>query len=162
MGNPFVIASSAAFFIPSAISLKTQNLLVSIILIGTSVSSTLYHINDEEDFSDLDQIFAVLTLVISVVLLSIILIRHGYKSWRFYIPAVFAFVAIAIYSSKGMLKEGQESDDASHYDLWHSLWHLFIFLSGLSLVITPVELEDVKYLSIHRYKDLRAISETEK
>jgi hypothetical protein len=147
----WVLASSGLFFLPAAISVFTQSVVVTLIYAGSALFSLLYHCTQEEQYGDVDLQMAIMAILISLVLLSVVANKYSWTSWRVLLPVVFGVIGMAIY-----FLEGQSCSivhDKENYRLYHSLWHLLMAISGTLLVITPVDLGDARRVlssSLHR------------
>lgn len=152
MGDPWVITSSALFFIPAAVSVFSQSLIVTIIYTNAAIFSTLYHSSSENNYSEMDVIWASLAVFISLVILAIVAMYLPATHWRVWVPLVLGVTAFVIYFVQGQRCTNECTDtDNDNYVLYHSLWHLFVALAGIFLVITPVNLADAVNLT---YRDL--------
>jgi uncharacterized membrane protein YfcA len=153
MANGFVIASSAFLFIPTFISFFRQSLIVTIILLNSAIFSTLYHLSDEKDYETFDLIWASLAILIGLLLLAALARKYPPWNWRIFMPFALSTAAFVIYFVEGSASTTEDTD-SSHYDLWHSLWHLLIGLAGLFLVWTPVNLADANISYADLYVNL--------
>ena len=138
-GQGWVIASSALFFVPAAISVFRQSLLITLIFAATALFSTLYHASNETKYEEIDVFFACLSIILSLVMLALIAIHYAPWSWRVLLPVIFGAVGMIVYFLEGQASP-DHSDLGDHYELYHSLWHLFIAIAGTILVWTPVNL----------------------
>lgn len=141
--HTWVIASSGLFFLPGAVALFRQSLIVSIILLASALFSTLYHASTETSYAELDVFFASLALMVAVVMLLIVASRYGVLSWRFFCPFSLGLAGLIIYFVEGQFDPVQPKA-FQHYDLFHSLWHLLLSIAAFILVLTPVDLSLVK------------------
>lgn len=143
MSNPWVVASSAFFFVPAVIAFLRQSLLVAIVYIMSALFSTLYHTSNELDYGDMDVMWASMAILVSLVMLAIIAMHYAPWNWRVVLPVAFGVTAVVLYAVGGQNMDSTSKD--SNYDLYHSLWHLFVGLAGIVLAWTPVDLTEVQY-----------------
>jgi len=143
-GNPWVIASSAFFFIPAILALFRQSLVVAIIYFNAAIFSTLYHVSDQKQYAELDVIWASLAILISLVMLAVISLYYAPWNWRVFLPFMFGISGLIVYFVGGQCSDTCQTND-HHYVLYHSLWHLFIGLAGLAVVWTPVKLQEAQF-----------------
>lgn len=141
MGDGFVIASSALFFVPALISAFRQQLIVTITFTGAALFSTLYHSYNEQEFTELDVIWASLAILVALLMLAVLVRHYRPWHWRVSLPLALGLTALILYFVEGR-NSTSNSVDPSHYNLYHSLWHLFVALSALVLVWTPVDLRE--------------------
>ncbi len=138
--HAWVIASSSLFFIPAIMSFFRQSLLVTIVFLCSALFSTLYHSSNEKSYADMDVLWANLAIFTALVLLALIAVRYPIWNWRVLLPVVFGLIGLVLYFVEGQADPNHPVD--VHYDLYHSLWHLFICLAGVVLVWTPVDLSE--------------------
>ncbi len=128
----YMKVSSAMLFIPAIVSLYTQTLMISIVLLLASTFSTMYHLSDEESHGTSDEIWASLTLMVLLVLSLRLSAELGFIHWR-----VISIWAIGITAIVAYLTYGCRSDTSvtsEKYELWHSLWHTFAAIAALLVV----------------------------
>ena len=118
-------------------------MLVFIVLLLSATFSTLYHVNYEQEYSDLDVIWASLAIVVALIMLAVFAMKYAPWNWRVMLPLVFGLTGLIIYFVGGHASGNCAAviEDAN-YDLYHSLWHLFVGLAALVLVWTPANLMD--------------------
>lgn len=150
--SKFVVASSALFFVPTAISFFTQSLPVTIVFFNTSLFSTLYHYSGEQDYVELDILWATLSILVSMLLLGGIARKYPIWNLRIIIPVILGLAGLIIYLGFG--QSDGENTNTYDYQLYHGLWHLLIGLAGISISITPVKLADVDLSYFSLYKDM--------
>ena len=141
-GHVWVIVSSALLFLPAILSFFRQSLVVTIVFFCSALFSTMYHANDENNYEDLDLIWASLTILVALVMLCLIATKYVFWNWRVLLPLVFGVAGLLVYFLEGMQSTDPLQKDDSHYDLYHSLWHLFIAIAGTFLVWTPVNVAE--------------------
>jgi len=142
MGHPWVIASSAFFFVPTLLAFFRQSLLVTIIYFNAALFSTLYHVHDEKQYADLDVMWASLAVLISLVMLAVVALHYAPWNWRVFLPFAFGIAGFIVYFVGGQASDTCVAEGDDDYDLFHSLWHLFVGLAGLFIVWTPVDLSE--------------------
>jgi predicted membrane channel-forming protein YqfA (hemolysin III family) len=139
MPNAYVVASSAFFFVPALLSLFRQCIFVSVVLINAALFSTLYHVSNEKNYEDLDVFWASLAVFVALLLLAVLALDYAPWNWRIVMPLLFGVTAFVLYFTDGQC-QGDPCVPTQKYDLYHSLWHLFIGIAGIFLVWTPVDL----------------------
>lgn len=149
-GHPWVIASSALFFIPAVLAFFTQSLIVTIIFVNSATFSTLYHVKNEKQYADLDVVWASLAVAVALVMLAILSLHHAPWNWRVLLPVVFGVAGFVLYFSGGQASDTCDIENDGDYDVFHSLWHLFVAMAGTTLVLTPVDLSEsqLSYLDL--------------
>lgn len=154
MANAWVVASSSLFFVPAFLAFFRQNIVVAIIFFNAALFSTLYHLNDETEYEDLDVLWASLAVLISLVLLAV-LARH-YPPWhlRILVPFFLGVAGFIVYFVGGQMSSDPAVTEDDHYDLYHSLWHLFIGLAGAAVAWTPVNLAEANFTYGELYLDI--------
>ena len=140
-GNPWVVASSAFFFAPAVVSLFRQHLIVTIIYTNAALFSTLYHVHNEQEYADLDVVWASLAVAVSMLLLAVLALHYAPWNWRVFLPFALGLAGMIVYFVAGQAFDAEEAR-TEHYEIYHSLWHLFVGLAGLILVWTPVDLRE--------------------
>jgi predicted membrane channel-forming protein YqfA (hemolysin III family) len=150
MGHPWVVASSAFFFLPALISFFRQNVVVTIIFFNAALFSTLYHVHDQDQYAELDVLWASLAVLTALTLLAVIAQHYAPWNWRVILPFLLGLTAFVLYFVGGQISETEEAEKRDDYELYHSLWHLFVGLAGLVLAWTPVNLAEANL----SYKDL--------
>lgn len=150
--NGWVIASSAFFFVPGVIAFLRQSILVSIIFLMTALFSTLYHTSNEQDYGDMDVMWASMAILVALLMLAINAMHYAPWNWRVVLPLAFGVTGIVLYVVGGQYTNS--GGEPSNYDLYHSLWHLFIGLAGIVLAWTPVDLTEVQYSYPDLYKKI--------
>ena len=76
-------------------------------------------------------------------MLAIDAIHYAPWNWRVLLPLAFGITGVVLYIVGG--QNTNSKGEAVNYDLYHSLWHLFVGLAGLVLAWTPVDLTEVQY-----------------
>lgn len=149
-GHPWVIASSALFFIPAVLAFFTQSLIVTIIFTMSATFSTLYHVKSEKQYAELDVVWASLAVAVALVMLAIQSLHHAPWNWRVSLPVIFGVAGFVLYFVGGQASDTCDIEKSPEYDLFHSLWHLFIAMAGTVLVLTPVDLSEsqLSYLKL--------------
>lgn len=145
MGSPWVIASSAFLFIPALIALLRQSIVVAIVLFNAAMFSTLYHVNDQQAYAEMDVVWASLTVLISLTMLALLAARYPPWNWRIILPFLLGVAGIIVYFVGGQYHDSAEMEadnENNHYDLWHSLWHFLVGTAVLLIVWTPVDLSE--------------------
>lgn len=141
--NPWVVASSAFFFVPGLIAFLRQSIIVAIVFLMSALFSTLYHTSNEKDYSDMDVMWANMAILVALLMLAINAMHYAPWNWRVIWPLAFGVTGMVLYIVGGQnTTSGGESD---HYDLYHSLWHLFVGLAGIILAWTPVDFSEMQY-----------------
>jgi len=140
--NKYTVASAAFLFVPTLISAYTQAMPVTLAFGFSTVFSTMYHASDEDSYETLDVIWANIAMFLALIMIGLIAIRYGVFHWRVLVPFIFGSIAIALYFIHGYADDDEDPDTLPEYDLYHSLWHLFLGLAAISIVITPVDLRD--------------------
>lgn len=153
MTNGFVVASSAFLFVPTLVSFFRQSLIVTIVFFNAALFSTLYHTADEQEYEQLDLIWASLAVFTALVLLAAIARNFPPWNWRVILPVFLGLTAFIIYFSAGHSNDLSDTN-SDQYTLWHSLWHLLVGLAGLFLVWTPVNLNDANVSYGELYQDI--------
>jgi hypothetical protein len=129
----YLKVSSALMFIPAAISLYTQPVIISVVLLLAAIFSTLYHLSNECNHATSDEIWASLTLMILLVLSLRLSAELGFLHWR--VIGVFAFgiTAIVAYMTHGSRHD--TSVTSRRYELWHSIWHTLAAASATLIIM---------------------------
>lgn len=140
--NAWVVASSAFFFVPGLVAFLRQSILVAIVFLMSALFSTLYHTSNEQDYGDMDVMWASMAIFIALLMLAINAMHYAPWNWRVILPLAFGVAGIVLYVVGG---QKTTSGEAVNYDLYHSLWHLFVGLAGLVLAWTPVDFTEVQY-----------------
>lgn len=141
--NPWVVASSAFFFVPGLIAFLRQSIIVAIIFLMTALFSTLYHTSCEQDYGDMDVMWASMAILVALLMVAINAMHYAPWNWRVLLPVAFGVTGVVLYVVGG--QNTNSGGEPSNYDLYHSLWHLFIGLAGIVLAWTPVDLTEVQY-----------------
>lgn len=129
----YLKVSSGLMFIPALISLHTQPIIISIILLMASIFSTLYHLSDECNHATSDEIWASLTLMILLVMTLRLAAELGFFNWRVISIFALGITAIVAYMTHG---SRHDTSQTSHkYELWHSLWHTFAAVAATLIVM---------------------------
>jgi len=154
-GHPWVIASSALFFIPTIISFFRQSVVVTLIYFFSALFSTLYHASDEGSYSEEDVMWAVLAIFISLVMLAILTLHYPIWNWRIIIPIIFGIAGIVIYVTQGQLSETPCDKADENYAIYHSIWHVLMCVSATSLVWSPIDLSEANMSYAQMYVEIR-------
>jgi hypothetical protein len=141
--NPWVIASSALFFIPGIVAFLRQSIIVAIVFLMSALFSTLYHTSGQIDYGDSDVMWASMGILIALLMLAINAMHYPVWNWRVFVPVVSGITAVVLYVVGG--QNTNSGGEGSHYDLYHSLWHVFITIGALALTLTPVDLTEIQY-----------------
>ena len=144
MGHPWVVASSAFFFLPAFISFFRQSAIITIIFFNAALFSTLYHIHNEDQYAELDVLWASLAVLAALTLMTVIAQHYAPWNWRILLPFILGFTGFILYFVGGQNSSTEEAEKSDDYDLYHSLWHVFVGLAGLVIVWTPVDLSEAK------------------
>ena len=157
-GNKYTVASAAFLFVPTLISVYTQAMPVTLTFAFSTVFSTMYHASDEDDYETLDVIWANIAMFLALIMIGLIAIRYGIFHWRVLVPFILGAAAIFIYFFNGYADDDENPNDLPDYDLYHSLWHVFLGLAAISIVITPVDIRDASgsYWEMIRKKPVKA------
>ena len=142
-GNAWVIASSAFFFVPGLVAFLRQSILVAIVFLMSALFSTLYHTSNEQDYGDMDVMWANMAIFVALIMLAINAMHYAPWNWRVVLPLAFGVTGIVLYIVGG--QNTHSGGEAVNYDLYHSLWHLFVGLAGLALAWTPVDFTEAQY-----------------
>lgn len=136
--SPWVVASSALFFVPALLAFLRQSVVVAIVYINAALFSTLYHANAEQKYEELDVFWANVAVLLSLVMLAVISIRYAPWNWRVLLPSLFGITGMALYFVGGQDETPSVTQHDPHYEVYHSLWHLFMSMAATVLVWTPV------------------------
>lgn len=140
--NSYTVASAAFLFVPTLMSVYTQSMPITLTFAFSTVFSTLYHTSNEESYGTLDVIWANIAMFLALIMLGLIAVRYGVFHWRVMLPFIFGAAAISLYFFHGYADDGVDPNNLEHYELYHSLWHLFLGLAAIAIVITPVDISD--------------------
>lgn len=142
----FVFISCLLMFIPFIISLFTQPVLIAVIIGLAAFWSCVYHTYSENVFGDMDIIWANITTGVICVLLNLVLLTYGFKSWRFIIPFIISLTSALIYIFKGYSKDPvtMTERDKNEYEVWHGIWHTLAAVSAIFLVISPIDYNNLR------------------
>lgn len=138
-----MIASSAFFFVPGLVAFLRQSILVAIVFLMSALFSTLYHTSNEQDYGDMDVMWANMAIFVALIMLAINAMHYAPWNWRVVLPLAFGVTGIVLYIVGG--QNTHSGGEAVNYDLYHSLWHLFVGLAGLALAWTPVDFTEAQY-----------------
>lgn len=140
--NPWIVASSALFFIPAILAFLRQSVVVAIVFINAALFSTLYHLSGEEKYANMDVFWANAAVLIALVMLAVISIRYAPWNWRVLIPSITGATGMALFFVGGHDEDVSEIDRDPDYTLYHSLWHLFMSIAATVIAWTPVDFRD--------------------
>jgi len=99
-------------------------------------------------------------------MLAVISIHYAPWNWRVLLPSVFGIAGMSLYFVGGQNAPPGEKEDPN-YDLYHSLWHLFMSIAGGVVAWTPVDFTEAQqsygqvYVNLYRNytrKDQRLLS----
>ena len=116
-----VLFTNLLFFVNGWLWFVVDYPIVGTLLYLSAFSSCVYHLNEENNKTSLtlDRTFAHLSLYSSLYCSFNALDFYDYIN-------LFNILAIGLYvKAKGLEK---------NYDLWHTLWHIFVFIGQLYLV----------------------------
>ena len=125
--------SSTLMFIPACISLYTQPMVVSFILMMASIFSTLYHMSDECHHATTDELWASLTLMVLLVMTLRLAAELGILNWRVLLTIVSGVTAITAYMYKGSRQDTTVT--STEYEKWHSVWHTLAAVAATLIVL---------------------------
>jgi hypothetical protein len=130
----FVFLSALTLYIPATVSIWTQPFPITLILFASATWSSLYHYHREQEYGQLDVIWANITSLFTALMLILVSMQFGFFSKQVMWPLFVALVALFIYDTKAFIHEGETPQDVPNYNIWHGIWHLLSSLTALLLV----------------------------
>lgn len=135
--------SSGLFFVPTIIAFFRQSFLITIIFFNAALFSTLYHASNEENYEELDVMWANLAVLCSLIILVIVSKRYSPWNWRVLVPTIFGLGAFGLYFGYGRAPETTNTELDNEYNLFHSLWHVLISISGMFVAWQTCDLSEI-------------------
>ncbi len=133
--SPFVIASAASLFIPAALSIWQQSVLVTLVLTYTALYSTLTQVFPDSSFAEVNKVWSTIGIMLSLILLALVGFHYSIWHWRVMIPMIAGLLGTISY---GLVKTPWVEDNI----LYESLWYSFTSVMFIMLMITPVNLSE--------------------
>jgi predicted membrane channel-forming protein YqfA (hemolysin III family) len=148
-----LIASSALFFIPTAVSFFKQSIIVSLLYFFSALFSTLYHASNEQKWVQEDVIYATFAILISLALLAILTVHYPVWNWRILVPLAFGIAGLVVYVTEGQLDDITCDIATNNYSgQQHVVWHFLMAIAATVLVWTPVDLSEANDSYLEMYK----------
>jgi len=139
--HPATVATAAVLFVPAAVAVWTQPLLISSVLLMGATFSTLYHSLDEMHVGAYDLVGAVSVMFVMVVMWIVLAAQYSFFYWRAWVSSVLAITGLVLFLCCGSdTFTEKHPNDIENYDLYHSLWHGLTAVSTLIIVLTPIDL----------------------
>jgi predicted membrane channel-forming protein YqfA (hemolysin III family) len=148
MGNPniWTVVSAGSMFLPAIVSIWTQSVVVTLVLLTAAGASTLYHSHDESSFSMYDVVGALAAGLLVLLMLLMHMRHYRLWHWRTGVPLLCFLGGLFVYSWRGSAVGQVHPNHIEEYDLYHSIWHVLGTLAALFTVMTPVDLKQLNDL----------------